>query len=115
MDEIEQPLQPRSPGREGMSLPNSYQLQHQLTFEIQENDIGHPEHDEADPMRGPFYEFALSKDEYGEMAFAKRLAPERSQSPLTLSDPVPSGRSSSNRRHSTIDDTDGTFILSQTW
>jgi MRG-binding protein len=98
-----------------MSLPNYYQLQHQLTFEIQENDMGHSEHDEADPMGEPFYEFALPKDEYGEMTFAKRLAPDRSQSPPTLSDPVPSGRSSSNRRHSTIDDTDGTFFLSQTW
>jgi len=97
-----------------MYSPDYYQLQHQLTFDAQENDIGHFNHDEADPMGEPFYEFVLPKDEYGEMAFAKRLAPERSQSPPTMADPVPSGRSSSNRRHSTIDDTDGTSTLGQT-
>lgn len=77
--------------------------------------MSHFDHQEADIMGEPFYEFALPTEEYGEMVFAKRLALERSQSPPTLSDAVQSGRSSSHRRHSTIDDTDGTSALGQTW
>ena len=82
-----------------------------LTYYYQENDTGNIEADWTDPIKDPFFEFALPNDDYGDMAFARRLAPEGSQSPPTLSNPIPSGRSSTNRRQSTIDDTDGTYIM----
>lgn len=52
----------------------------------------------------PFYEFSLPEDEYGELMFAKRLAPEDSLSPP----PLPSVESEiGTRRQSTIEDSEG--------
>ena len=79
----------------------------------QENDTASLDVNDLDPVVEQFYEFTLPKDAFGEMAFARRLAPEGSQSPPTLPTAMASGRSSRNQRHSTIDDTDGTCKMAQ--
>lgn len=64
-----------------------------------------------DPAEQPFHPFALPEDEYRDMMFAKRLAPEGTSSPPILAHQlagmsVEVGRAA--RRYSTVDDTDGT-------
>lgn len=68
---------------------------------LQENDVD----DE------PLSEFALPKDDYGDLMDVRRFAPEGSQSPSAMSNPTPTGRSSRNRRYSTMDDTDGKHTI----
>lgn len=58
-------------------------------------------------MIGSFRQFSLPDDEYGEMMFAKRLAPEGSFSPPSLQRQPSVESYDGTRRQSTIDDTDG--------
>lgn len=73
----------------------------------QENFLGDLRLEDGDRVKEPFCQFSLPEDEFGEMMFAKRLAPEGSFSPPSLQG-QPSGESDvGTRRQSTIDDTDG--------
>lgn len=65
---------------------------------------------DGDPAEQPFSPFSLPEDDYWDMMFAKRLAPEGTSSPPLLSHQLSgvsfeSGRAA--RRYSTVDDTDG--------
>ena len=65
---------------------------------------------DSDPAKQPFCPFALPEDEYWDMMFARRLAPEGTTSPPLLAHQL-SGMSLEGgraaRRYSTVDDTDG--------
>ena len=65
---------------------------------------------DGDPAKQPFCAFTLPEDEYLDMMFARRLAPEGTSSPPLLSHQL-SGMSLEGgraaRRYSTVDDTDG--------
>lgn len=63
-----------------------------------------------DPAKQPFCPFALPEDEYWDMMFARRVAPEGTTSPPLLAHQLSAmslegGRAA--RRYSTVDDTDG--------
>ncbi|KAL9600037.1 MAG: hypothetical protein Q9219_003407 [cf. Caloplaca sp. 3 TL-2023] len=67
--------------------------------------VGSPDSDRGDEV---FYQFSLPKEEYGEMMFERRLAPEGSPS-ASESAPPPSAASASiaaARRASTVEDTE---------
>ncbi|MCJ1468237.1 hypothetical protein MMC07_006865 [Pseudocyphellaria aurata] len=81
-------------------LRNLYNLD---ALDERENFFGDLRTDDEVHTKDPFCQFSLPDDEFGEMMFAKRLAPEGSFSPLSLQR-QPSGES--DRRQSTIDDTD---------
>ncbi|MCJ1426722.1 hypothetical protein MMC29_004625 [Sticta canariensis] len=84
-------------------LRNLYNLD---ALDERENFLGDLRLDDGDRIKEPFCQFSLPEDEYGEMMFAKRLAPEGSFSPPSLQG-QPSGESDvGTRRQSTIDDTD---------
>lgn len=73
---------------------------------------------DGDPSKQPFCLFALPEDEYQDMMFAKRLAPEGTSSPPLLGHQlsgisVEGGRAI--RRHSTVDDTDGKHAKQSAW
>ena len=67
---------------------------------------------DSDPTKQPFCPFALPEDEYWDIMFAKRLAPEGTSSPPLLAHQL-SGMSIEGgrapRRYSTVDDTDGMY------
>ena len=59
----------------------------------------------------PFYEFELPGEDYWDMMFARRLAPERASSPPVLPYQLHREGSMSRGRQSTIEDTDGMLML----
>lgn len=80
------------------------------TYALQEDTFGEPIQIDGDPSKQPFHAFVLPEDEYWDMMFAKRLAPEGTTSPPLLGHQlsgtsVEGGRAA--RRYSTVDDTDG--------
>lgn len=80
------------------------------TYSTQEDAFGEPNQTDDDPNKQPFCPFALPEDEYRDMMFAKRLAPDGTSSPPLLTHQLSSivvegGRAA--RRYSTVDDTDG--------
>ncbi|MCJ1270311.1 hypothetical protein MMC22_010207 [Lobaria immixta] len=84
-------------------LKNLYNLD---ALDERENFLGDLRPEDGDSTKEPFCQFSLPYDEYGELMFAKRLAPEGSFSPPSLQR-QPSGESDNEtRRQSTIDDTD---------
>ena len=82
------------------------------TYSFQEDNFGETNEMDGDPAKQPFCPFALPADEYWDMMFAKRLAPEATSSPPLLAHQlsgvsIEGGRAA--RRYSTVDDTDGTY------
>lgn len=87
-------------------LDSLYNLE---TLDAREDSFGEPIQVDDDPAKQPFCPFALPEDEYWDMMFAKRLAPEGTSSPPLLAHQlsgmsVEGGRAA--RRYSTVDDTD---------
>lgn len=79
-------------------------------YSQQEDNFGYPIRVDGEEAKEPFCEFSLPDKDYEERKFAKRLAPEGSSSPPSLSHQLSSlsvegGRAV--RRYSTVDDTDG--------
>ena len=84
------------------------------THGFQEDAFGEPIQIDVDPAQLPFCPFALPEDEYRDIMFARRLAPEGTSSPPLLAHQlsgmsVEGGRTT--RRYSTVDDTDGMHAL----
>ena len=81
-----------------------------LAHSFKEDAFGEPIQIDGDPAKQPFHPFALPEDEYWDMMFAKRLAPQETSSPPLLAHQL-SGMSvevrRAARRYSTVDDTDG--------
>ena len=61
----------------------------------------------VDPADETFYDFVLPQDDFEDMMFARRLAPDGSTSPPLLAHQLSKERRSMKRRQSTVDDTDG--------
>lgn len=78
----------------------------------QEDNFGNPARVNGEEFKEPYCEFALPEDDYGDLKYAKRLAPEGSTSPPSLPHQLsshPARGRGSIRRHSTVDDTDGEY------
>lgn len=76
----------------------------------QENASGDGSSDDIEPNKEPFSQFTLPEDEFGEMMFSRRLAPEGSSSPPSLAHQLSSGNGTTAQRQTTMDDTDGGLI-----
>ncbi|KAL8720759.1 MAG: hypothetical protein Q9225_002425 [Loekoesia sp. 1 TL-2023] len=77
-----------------------------------ENAFGYLSSPDAVQNDDVFYQFSLPREEYGEMMFAKRLAPEGTSSPFETARPqsVASTSAAATRRGSTVEDTEGWFL-----
>lgn len=73
----------------------------------QENAVGDGSSDDVEPAKEPFSHFTLPEDEFGEMMFSRRLAPEASSSPPSLMHQLSNGNETVAQRQTTMDDTDG--------
>ena len=77
----------------------------------QENAIGDTYSDDVEPADEPFSTFRLPEDEFGDMMFSRRLAPEGSSSPTSLTHQLSSEGGVMVQRQTTVEDTDGNSIF----